>query len=1191
MLLKTLEMQGFKSFPDKTVLSFGRGITAVVGPNGSGKSNISDAVRWVLGETSTKSLRGSKMEDVIFGGTQQRKAQGFAQVVLTLDNTDRTLADYGDTVTVSRRYYRSGESEYKIDGQSVRRRDIRELFMDTGLGADGYSSVGQGRIASIIEAKGDERRELFDEAAGISRFRHKKADAQRRLEQAQENLVRLLDILNELEQRVGPLKRQSEKAEEFLKYAEEKKGLEIGLWLKKINAFTSDLRELEHKIDAASVSFETCEKELDEIEKSIADTADQIAQMNVKIESEREAISALESDRLKKQSDISVAKAQLAHNEDTIRRLTADMQASGGDKSAAEAQIAEKEEQISAWDKEIAAKKEELARLSRSMDDAASQGEAKSAESETISRQIADLTVQLSQCEIERSGAQSSADAVAQRVQNVDKSIADAQADIEKTEKARAEHAANVQYLQERSESLKNALQGYRMRLSARQAENSKAADALETASRALSAAESKVKMLLDLEKNMEGYSGAVKAVVRHSRSGALQGIHGTVAGLITVEDAYSTAIEVALGAAMQNVVTDSEADAKRAIYYLKQNRLGRATFLPLSAIQSRTLKESGLQSQSGFVAVADALVHTAPQYKQVVSYLLGRCVVAEDMDSAIAIARAYNNRFKIVTLDGQVMNPGGSMTGGSQAKGAGILSRANAIEAEKQNVQALQTKVHTLQQSAKSAQEALNAASAQVQGAEAELRTASEDLIRAQGDLKLVDGRLSAAKASCQALQSEKEESSAKIGALQQKISAFLQQATTLREQIDSLEKTLQTLNADRLGFSESREKLRAAAEELQLQIIALTKDQESARTICAEMRDRIAQHDSRVQSVAAEIESVRRDSAAVQQNIAAMENEIAAFSENTKAAEEQVRAFVEARNALDKKAAELRMFEKNKNEEHASVNAELVRLDERKIAMRKEYEDLKTKLYEEYELTPREAADSAAQISDVPAANRRLQALRASIKALGSVNVGAIEEYKEVSERYTFLKDQLSDVEQSKTELTKIIEDLTSSMSTQFMESFQKINEQFKVCFTDFFGGGRGELVLEDPSDCLETMIEIRIQPPGKSVQNLNLFSGGEKSLAALALLFALLKVNPAPFCIYDEVEAALDDVNVERFAKYMRTMTDKTQFIAITHRRGTMEEADVLYGVTMQEKGVSKLLELQSAELAAKMKLDQD
>lgn len=1191
MLLKTLEMQGFKSFPDKTVLSFGRGITAVVGPNGSGKSNISDAVRWVLGETSTKSLRGSKMEDVIFGGTQQRKAQGFAQVVLTLDNTDRTLADYGDTVSVSRRYYRSGESEYKIDGQTVRRRDVRELFMDTGLGADGYSSVGQGRIASIIEAKGDERRELFDEAAGISRFRHKKADAQRRLEQAQENLVRLLDILSELEQRVGPLKKQSEKAAEFLKYAEEKKELEIGLWMKKISAFTSDLRELEHKIDAATVSFETCEKELESIENSITQTSDEIAKVNVDIETAREKISSFESDRLKKQSDISVAKAQLDHNADTIRRLTADMQASGGDKSAAEAQIAEKEQQIAAWEKEIGEKKEALAALSRSMEDALSQGEAKSAESEKISREISELTMQLSQCEITRSAAQSSADAALQRVQNVEKSMAEAQADMEKTKKVRSEHAANVQYLQERCDSLQNALAGYRMRLSARQKQADEAAQTLENASRALSAAQSKVRMLTDLEKNMEGYSGAVKAVVRHSRAGALQGIHGTLAGLITVEDAYSTAIEVALGAAMQNVVTDSEADAKRAIYYLKQNRLGRATFLPLSAIQSRALRENGLSSCSGFVAVADELVQTAPQYKQVVSYLLGRCVVAEDMDSAIAIARAYNNRFKIVTLDGQVMNPGGSMTGGSQAKGAGILSRANAIESEKQNVQTLTEKVHTLEASAKSATEALHAANAEVQGAEAELRTASEDLIRAQGDLKLVDGRLSAAEASCRSLQAEKEENSGKTASLQEKIDALEAQAQQLRDRIEALEKTLQALSTDRLGFSQSREKLRAEAEEVQLAIIALTKDQESARSLCEQMRARIAQHDSRVQSVAAEIEAVKRDSASVQQKIAAMEGEITSFSQAAKAADEQVRALLETRNGLDKKAAELRIFEKNKNEEHASVNAELVRLDERKISMRKEYEDLKTKLYEEYELTPREAAESAAEIADVPAANRRLQALRSSIKALGSVNVGAIEEYKEVSERYTFLKDQLNDVEQSKSELTKIIEDLTASMSTQFMDSFQKINEQFKVCFTDFFGGGRGELVLENPADCLETPIEIRIQPPGKSVQNLNLFSGGEKSLAALALLFALLKVNPAPFCIYDEVEAALDDVNVERFAKYMRKMTDKTQFIAITHRRGTMEEADVLYGVTMQEKGVSKLLELQSAELAAKMKLDQE
>lgn len=978
MVLRTLEMQGFKSFPDKTVLNFGKGITAVVGPNGSGKSNISDAVRWVLGETSTKSLRGSKMEDVIFGGTSARKALGFAQVQLTLDNSDGTLKDRGEIVTVTRRYYRSGESEYKIDGEQVRRKDIRELFMDTGLGADGYSLVGQGKIDSIISAKNEDRRELFEEAAGISRFRHKRTDAQRRLEQAQENLVRLLDILGELESRVGPLKVQSEKAAAFLDLSAEKKELEIGVWLQKLDRFTDELREQEHRIDAAGASYQICEADLAEIEKKI--------------------------------------------------------------------------------------------------------------------------------------------------------------------------EAAAVQQKQQRAN------------------------------------------LLSDLEKNMEGFSGAVKAVIRQSRAGALRGIHGVLSQLITVEDAHSTAIEVALGAAMQNIVTDNEADAKRAMQYLKQNNAGRATFLPISNIQGRRLEERGLEDCFGYVALAPELVDCDRRYSQIISNLLGRTVIVEDLDSAIGMAKQYHNRFRIVTLDGQVMNPGGSMSGGSRAKGAGVLSRANQIEALHSEVKALEGQMHDVQAAYKTAVEEANFAAAKLQGAQADMKQAQEDLIRAQGDDKLICEKLSAAESQQQALQQEKDNAADRVQALQQDLDAANAKAAGFESAIADTRAALEQAGSQAAAITAQREETRRQTEQLNLDLVTLAKDSAAAKMSIEDLLARKNSAADRVAATRREIDQIRAAQTGFAAQTEQLQAEAGELRERAARAEEAVQQKIAARTDGEKTTGDLRAAERAKSQERQQLSAELVRLEERKNAMQKEYDELGDMLFEQYELTRREAQALNIQIDNMAEAKKRLHEIKVAIKKLGSINVGAIEEYKEVSERYTFLKEQIDDVERSKSELNKIIEDLTASMSEKFLTQFQKINTEFAACFTDFFGGGKGELILEEPDNCLESAIEIKIQPPGKSVQNINLFSGGEKSLAALALLFSVLKVTPSPFCIYDEVEAALDDVNVERFAKYMRRMTDKTQFISITHRRGTMEEADVLYGVTMQEKGVSKLLELQTAELAAKMGLEE-
>lgn len=1189
MLLRTLEMQGFKSFPDKTELTFGKGITAVVGPNGSGKSNISDAVRWVLGETSTKSLRGSKMEDVIFGGTSTRKPLGFAQVVLTLDNSDNSLKDKGEIVTVSRRYYRSGESEYKIDGEVVRRKDIHELFMDTGLGADGYSMVGQGKIDSIISAKNEDRRELFEEAAGISRFRHKRKDAERRLEQAQENLVRLLDILGELESRVGPLKTQSEKAKKFLEFSDEKKTLEIGVWLSKINKFTNELRMQEHKIDAANVSYEQCNTELENIESEIESVLAKITEINLEIEQSRSGVAAFEEEAVRKEGEIQVLNATLDHNNETIERLKNDISAADDTGLSIDEQIAAKHAFIEENDAKSQAKHIELQAVTNELNKIISDNDDISGQSSQLTKELADLTLKLSDCKVKCSQAVSSIEEIKSRLSAIDETVQSVDKEIETASAQKQETEDNITFIKERIAEYENSMDGYRLKLKNKTEKAEKIKADYDKLVRSLEEKQSKARMLSDLEKNMEGFAGSVKAVMRQSASKALSGINGTLAQLISVDNDYSTAVEVALGAAMQNIVVDNEADAKRAINYLKQNNQGRATFLPVSAIKPRYIDEKNLDDNFGFVDIAANLVDCDAKYKNIVSNLLGRVMIVEDIDCAIGISKRYNNKYKIVTLDGQVMNPGGSMTGGSRSRGAGILSRANMIDELNAEAEKIKAQVDEIAQSYKKAMEEANLAAADVQGADADLRNAKEELIRAEGDDKLASDKLKSLGDRKAALISEKENADGRIMLFEEADKKASRESDAVQNQINDVEAKLGEISNGVDELTQKRETVRKRSEEINLELVTLAKDTEAAKLAVDELELRKSTQSDRVKSITDEIEQYEAKNQNLMLSIFDVQSTVNELRAKAKSADDAIRDRITYRDNCEKRNVELRTEEKTKTSDREKLSAELVRLEERKNNMQKEFDDLNDMLFEQYELTRPEAEALGIVIENMAEAKKRLHEIKVAIRALGSINVGAIEEYKEVSERYEFLKEQIGDIEKSKSELQNIIEDLTSSMSEKFLTQFKKINEEFKVSFADFFGGGKGELILEEPDNCLESAIEIKIQPPGKSVQNINLFSGGEKSLAAMALLFSVLKVTPSPFCIYDEVEAALDDVNVERFAKYMRKMTDKTQFISITHRRGTMEEADVLYGVTMQEKGVSKLLELQSAELAAKMGLD--
>lgn len=1188
MILKALEMQGFKSFPDKTVLEFNKGITAVVGPNGSGKSNISDAVRWVLGEQSTKTLRGSKMEDVIFSGTDVRKAKGFAEVTLRLDNTDRSLNKDSDEVSVTRRYYRSGDSEYLVNGESARLRDVNELFMDTGLGRDGYSIVGQGKIADMVSPKASERRDMLEEAAGISHFRYRRGDAIKRLAQAEENLVRLRDILSELESRVGPLKAQSEKAQKFIVLAGERKNLEIGIWLNTIDKTGEKMRDQEHKIEIAEASHKEAQDELSKIGEMIDKAADGTRDINIKLEEIRNSASGFEEKLSDIDSQIKVAENSILHNNETIERINRDKAAENETEQNIDAAVSVALECIQKAEEQIADATRQMDELSKQEETYRLSSSEFSDRAATLSGEISALSVRLADCRVTAETANSSIEEIRSRISAIDESMGTRKDDYDALLKRKADAEASLKEIQDEIVSVKNAIDGYTLRFENRGKKADSVKLAIDEKQRELHKGQDRVRLLEDLEKNMEGYFGAVKAVMKESGRGALRGIYGPVSQLITVKDKYSAAIETALGAAVQNIVVDNETDAKRAMGFLKEHRAGRATFLPITAIKGRVLSEQGLDDQYGFVSIASDLVSYDNKYSEIIRWLLGRTAVAEDIDSAIAIAKKYSYRFRIVTLDGQVINAGGSMTGGSRVQNAGILSRGNEIERLKGSLSSMQKELDGMLSDYKLLSEDASAAKAELEGAEGDLLRAKEENIRREGELKLASDKLSSVSSGVKELLEEKETLEKRIESVSSGAEAARSQIGELKETLENKEKELESITGDSKTLQKNREEVASKAAEIRLRIVSLQKDVEANTDEITRLKNRKTGHLDRLSELDGEIREIEEKNDELRALTERLSADEKALKANHGDAQNQINELISQRDELEKQANDLRLHERAKSEERERLSGDIARLEERKIAMRNEYDNLTSKLYDEYQLTRREAAALEIEIDDYSLAAKRLAELKSQIRALGSVNVSAIEEYKEVSERYEFLSGQINDVETSRAELNKMIDDLTGKMAEQFREQFNRINSCFGQTFIELFGGGKAELRLEDERDVLGSDIEIKVQPPGKNVQNINLLSGGEKGLSAIALLFAILKVTPAPFCIFDEVEAALDDVNVSRYAQYVRRMTKNTQFILITHRRGTMEEADVLYGVTMQEKGVSKLLELKTAEMAKKLGL---
>lgn len=1184
--LRSLEIQGFKSFPDRTRLSFNDGITAVVGPNGSGKSNIADAVRWVLGEQSTRTLRGGRMEDVIFGGTQNRKPQGYAQVQLTIDNADRVLPYESDEVTISRKLYRSGESEYRINQASVRLKDIYELFMDTGLGRDGYSIIGQGKIAEIVSARSSQRREIFEEAAGISKYRYRKLEAQRRLEGAEENLLRLKDILAELESRVEPLREQAEKAMQFLEFSQEKRTLEISLWVQTLERSKESLREQEDKILLCKKEHDEIQEELDGIEEEINRLFVQMQQISVEVDGFRTKVREIEEQSAQEISDMAVMRNDISHNEASIGRIQEELEQSD---------VADEElrERIATYEKEVAQKECRLAELQSGQEQEQMRAQALVEQRTALGQRIEalkerrfGLTQSINEAKLSSASSSSLIDETILRLQMLKDSAVVKDENIARIQQESADCEGLLREIADRIQTLENAQTGYQIKYRGRQEKYDRLAADRRSQEDQVRGYLQKAKLLQEMENNLEGFQQSVRYVMSQAEKGALQGVYGPVSRLISVSDEHALAVEIALGAAMQNIIVEDEPVAKRAIAMLKNTRSGRATFLPISTVKGNRLTDSWLPEMEGFVGIASDLVSYAPEFEGVIRQLLGRVVIVQDLDCALPVAKRASYRFRIVTLDGQVMNSGGSMTGGYSAKSAGILSRTKEIDALNRQAESCQERIRGMDAELKGLQEDLSALQAKMAGIQGELSTAQEDRIR-------FEARSHQLKRSYEEAVSAKKQAAQEYGQLTERLQELKSQSLSsgdlekeLSLQLSSLAEELSEAGLKREGLAGQAEAATEKLAQYRLDIATLSNEIGSVRQMAAELAGQKQNRQMHIQLLHDQRAELETENRRIRQKIVQMETRHAAYAEQAASLQQEIAARMERRNACEAQANGMRAQEKEVTGRREQAGRELARLEEKKNALQSDYDAIIGRLWDEYEITRSQAVEQSRPVSDINGAQRRLNELKSRIKALGTVNVGAVEEYQEVSERYRFLKSQIEDIENSRTELNRLIDELTMDMQSIFTENFSQISEHFAQVFTQLFDGGRGELSLTDPQNVLDSGIEIYVQPPGKIIKNLAALSGGEQAFVAIAIYFAILKVRPSPFVLLDEIEAALDDVNVVKYAQYLRTMCGKTQFIAITHRRGTMEEADVLYGVTMQEEGVSKLLELNVGEIESKL-----
>ncbi len=1177
MYLKSLELQGFKSFPDTTLIRFGDDITAIVGPNGSGKSNISDAILWVMGEQSSKTLRGAKMEDVIFGGTQKRGSVGFAEATLTLDNTDRALPYDADEVMVTRRYYRSGEGEYYINRQSARLKDIHELFMDTGMGREGYSNIGQGRIDEILSLKSGDRREIFEEAAGISKYRHRKEETERKLEKTEDNLLRIGDKVSELELQLEPLKAQSEKAKKYLELKDELQGVEVAVWLDTLEKLSAAAKKAEEDYASASFVLQQAHEDLENLYRQAENYGELLRTKDGELETVRVKVNMLEATHQQLDGQMAVLRGNIDNNDANIARIEEELQGQESRSGGIRTQIEQAATRIREIEATLDSKRAALNVLQRRLMEMTVIAQGMDKQFLELRAEETTLTADIAGREADLRGLEESLRQTNERREQLEADLSAGQA---REQRARDDLHASRRELRSAKETViaaNNTIAGYALRQNTRAKRREELSERLRGLNTKLDSVTAKARVYRAMERDFDSYNKSVRMVMQEAQRGALKNIHGPVSRLIRTDDRYTVAIEIALGAAMQQIVVGTEADGKTAISYLKRTGAGRATFLPLNTIQGKTLQESGLESCRGYVGIASALVASQPQYRAIVDNLLGRTVIAQDIDAAIAMANKYRSRFKIVTLDGQVMNPGGSMTGGSVNKEAGILSRAN--ELEKLNAQEKQ-----LQQDKLVCEADLHEAQRQFDEVEYELNTAREQLREAEDQVLRLDGvvkqheiLLSAIEEAAESAERERDALNARdradrerCSAQQAKIEVYTAQLTQTRANLAKLEGTqTETANAT----AEMTDKMTL----LKTEEAALDAERVTARTHIDDLKDlQHAMEGDREKRLALK-DAIREETVRLEREIEALQSRQGENDRDTEAMRKTLSATLSARAEAEASKTRAEREAQEKSKDIVSMERACAMLENKKMTSEMEEKQIIDKLWDTYGLTPGTAPEHRGEIESVPAGNRRASELKRKISALGTPNLGAIEEYARVNERYMYLSAQRDDVLGAKRDLEGIIKDITKEMTTIFVAEFRKIDHYFGEVFEEMFGGGKGQLILEDPENPLTCGIEIRVQPPGKQVKTITLLSGGEKAFVATALYFAILKVRPTPFCMLDEIDAALDDRNVERYANYLRNLSAKTQFIVITHRRGTMEAADVLYGVTMQEQGISTLLRL--------------
>ena len=1182
MFLKRLELQGFKSFADKTILEFKPGITSVIGPNGSGKSNISDAIRWVLGEQSMKSLRGSKSEDVIFAGTQSRKSLGFAEASIVIDNADQTLPIEYNEVVVTRKLYRSGETGYFINKVPCRLKDILELFMDTGIGKDGYSIIGQGRIDEILSNKSEDRRHIFEEAAGIVKYRTRKAESEKKLEQTKLNLLRINDILSEIEGQIEPLKMQSEKAKKYLSLRDELKDIEVGLFVYNINTY-------KEKIEQMSKDFETLDTQKDDEDYKLDKLQEEKDTIKAKID---ELINEIENTQNlgfesktqieKINSDINISKEKISNNNINIERFKKEIEELAARKEELEEEkdtkIAKKDNLSNNKEKfenELKEKEEELEKLTKKLS-------AKEIEIECKKKKVGEDT----DAKYERINELNSYDINFKNLEKKEKSL---KQELQQTISELDSTRLNKQEMTKGFLDTDNVRNKKLKELAEIKTEKEKSNNVISKFDENINKLtydfrmkDSRLKFLQETEREKDGYNKSVKSLlVKCEKDSYLnKGINGVLASLISVNKEYEVAIEVCLGQAMQNIVTEKEDDAKRLIEYLRTNNLGRASFLPISSVHGKKIDKINQGKINGIIGIASDLVKYDKKYNDIILNLLGRTIIVENMDVAIELAKLNNYSFKIVTLLGDVINPSGAITGGSIApKTVNILGRSREIEELTKELAKIKNEIDKANKqkeeylsSISNINEKASLIEKEVQEIEIKYATENQKMEIFESSIAKLENELESTKKEVENVEKEKENNIASKAGVEQVIA--------------NLEKEITDLNSEISNFMELNKDDQQYIDNLNIDItdlkISVSSFDESSTSI-DEMVERIEidiQNTLNTTEVRKkEISDIEEESAKLEDNIVNLNSKIIQIKEDVENSSSKI---AQLKKQKDDNSLKQEKIEDKIEQQFNVLNGikeELIKLENKKSKQEQEMEELINKLWDEYEITPNNA-DDYQKPTNVQNAQRKTMELRNEIRDLGSINVDSIEEYKKMQERYDFMNEQRYDLEEAIAKLRTVISDMTSTMKDQFVGKFKQINKNFNDVFIELFGGGKAELILEDESNVLECGIDIRVQPPGKKLQNMLLLSGGEKALTAIAILFAILKINPAPFCILDEIEAALDDVNVNRFALYLKRFSSNTQFLVITHRKGTMEIADTVYGVTMEEKGISKLLSMKLA-----------